>query len=185
MMKRRPKSTVQTPKDFRLMGITIATIAFFIFFAIRPSATLIFTLIQQKADYESVNTTLEGKIQQLIEMQTNYIKALNKKTYIDKALPDNYKLEDMNILFNSAVTTTSFGLNEVQIHPKTGVGLITLPITIGGTAEYKDLLSYIQSVYVNARLFSIQNIKIEKADESSGSATIKYNGIFNTYYFIE
>ncbi|GAI51443.1 unnamed protein product, partial [marine sediment metagenome] len=64
-MKKKTKKEAPS-KDYRLTSFILLTIAFFSFFAIRPSITLILSLQKEKTEYEKINQVLEDKIQNII-----------------------------------------------------------------------------------------------------------------------
>lgn len=173
-------------RDYSLLSITILTVAFFIMFAIRPSLGIILSLNKEQSDYDVVNDNLEQKIQQIIRMQTSYITLLNKKFLIDEAVPNSHQVEEVAQLARaSEVEIESFDIQKILVKPLEQKGLSTIPITISGSSSYKSLVDFIDRITSLPRLFRFKSLELENETAGTQSATIKFNTVIETYYYVE
>lgn len=172
-------------RDYQTLALTLLTIAFFGIFAVRPSLTLIVSLFHERDLYTKVDKQLEDKIQQIIALQSDYMRLLSKKDLIDSAIPESPQVEEIGQLFKKELVLNAFSVAEVLMQPKPTTGLLTIPISLGGKTEYDALSTYLHSIYVAPRLFYVKNIDINRADEASTSATLQFSSQINTYYYID
>lgn len=180
------KKRQQSYKDYGLLSLTLITVAFFLFFAIRPSLGIILSLNKERTDYTEVNAQLEFKIQQIIQMQTNYITLLSKKQFVDKAVPSAHEIKNIASIFQSQnVTIESVDVQKITIKPTTEKGLITIPIALTANAPYTDFVTFTRRITNLARLYRFRELEVTREKEGSQSATIKFNALIETYYFLE
>jgi len=185
-MKQPHKQTLS--KDYKTTSFVLLTIAFFVFFAIRPSITLIFTLQKEKTEYQKINNALETKIQNIMQTQSKYMQLLEKKNLIDEAIPNeaipnSNEIKKYNDLLNKKVSIQEFSINDFQILPPKEKGLNKIIIDLSRTGSYADISDFIFDIYHIRRLFSITQIDIEKNTTSTESAVLNLNTILNTYYY--
>lgn len=181
-MKGRIKK-IQKKKDYTVISIMIFVVAFFTIFAIRPSINLIVTLLKEKAEYESVNQRLETKIQEIIQAQTNYMYALNKKETIDQAIPDSHRLDQINKTISQQLELSTFNIQKLAIYPRIKNTLVPINIDISFKSEYDQLTSFLKALYKNPRIFRIRSLNIALQDQQgSESAKLRVNTNLETYY---
>ena len=77
-MKNIKRKTKRSIRDYQTLAFTLLTVAFFAFFAIRPSLTLIVELFHEQTLYTQVDKQLEEKIQQIIALQSQANNQQNK-----------------------------------------------------------------------------------------------------------
>lgn len=181
--KRNQRKKVGAKYDYTIIALMGFTIAFFSFFAIRPSVTLIVSLLKERSEYERVNMVLESKIQQIIAMQTNYMNILGKKHYIDEMIPNNNQLGQTKELLDTPLSLTNFTIKEVLLHPVIKRDLSTIPILLSGFGTYSDIRSFIDKSYYSKRLYFLKNVDLEKDENGSKSATLNLRATVEAYYF--
>ncbi|MFA6005173.1 MAG: hypothetical protein WC775_01675 [Patescibacteria group bacterium] len=184
-MRESKKKTQRSIRDYQTLAFTLLTIAFFGFFAVRPSLALILTLFHEKTLYTKVNTDLEAKIQQIITLQADYMRLLSKKELIDLAIPASLNLQDMDVLLDQRMQLSTFGLAEIQLKPVAAQGLVVIPINLGGKASYKDLIDYARNLYISPRLFYMKSIDLGQGESTSSSAELRFSATVNSYYFVD
>jgi Tfp pilus assembly protein PilO len=184
-MRTRKKKVKQSIRDYQTLAFTLLTVAFFGFFAVRPSLSLILTLFHERSLYTKVNADLETKIQQIITLQGDYMKLLSKKELIDFAIPSSSNLQDLNTLLNPKMSLSTFGITEMLIKPPPIAGLVAIPVNIGGKSTYTDLVDYAHALYIAPRLFYMGSIDIGQGENTSSSAQLRFNATISTYYFID
>ncbi len=169
--------------DYTLIALMGFTIAFFSFFAIRPSLTLIASLLRERSEYERVNVALETKIQQIIAMQTNYMNILGKKHFIDEMIPNSNQLSQTKELLDTPLSLTSFTIKEVLLHPVVKKDLSTIPILISGFGTYEDVRAFLDKSYYSKRLYFLKNVDLDRDENGSKSATLNVHATVDAYYF--
>lgn len=184
-MRTQKRKTKKSIRDYQTLAFTLLTVAFFGFFAVRPSLTLIVELFHERALYTEVDKRLEEKIQEIINLQANYMALLSKKQLIDSAIPAQPQLQELEVLADDKVALTSFGLAELQLKPVLSAGLQTIPLSLGGRGSYADLSSYFHSIYVLPRLLYMRNVELGKIDTASDSAGLQFSAKINAFYFID
>lgn len=169
--------------DLTLIALMIFTLSFFSFFAIRPSVTLIASLLKERSEYDRVNIVLESKIQQIIAMQTNYMRILSKKHYIDEMIPNKNELNQTKELLETPMRLSGFTIKEVTLHPTVQRSLSTIPILIAGYGSYDDLRSFLDKTYYTKRLYFLKDVDIDRDENGSKSATLNIHATVDAYYF--
>lgn len=184
-MKTIKRKTKRSIRDYRTLAFTLFTIAFFSFFAVRPSLTLIVELFHERTLYTQVDSQLESKIQQIITLQSDYMRLLSKKELIDQAIPATPNLGDLEALTSTNVALTNFGMSEIQLKPILSPGLQIIPVTISGRGSYDTLAQYVHVVYVLPRLLYMKNVDLGKIDVASESAGLQFSTKISAFYFID
>src|SRR3989344_9309487 len=178
-MKVHKRKNKQSLRDYQTLAFTLITVAFFGFFAVRPSVSLIVSLFHERSLYTKVNTDLETKIQQIITLQTDYMRLLSKKEMIDQAIPPVPNLQEIETLLNTKIELNTFGVTEIQLKPAPAQGLVVIPISLAGRASYKDIVQYAHTVYAAPRLFYMKSIDLGQSDGSSASAQLRFSAKIN------
>lgn len=191
---------VNTPKAkaYTFLSISFLTVAFFIFFAIRPTINTIVGLQKQIADNKEVENKLQDKINALSQLQAEMNILEPDIPLIDTALPT--KSEVVTLLKNveslaqqnnaslSAVQIGEAALSDlsdaalqqaqIQVQQQNGVGE-AIPVSFIFTVEggYVNIANLINKITNLPRIVATQNVSISKS-----TGKIIGSVRFNAYY---
>lgn len=169
--------TVYKKKQTRVytgIVLSIFTVAFFGFFAIRPTLTTIGGLLKEIKDKEELVKQMDQKIADLSQAQTNYNQIKKQLYLVDESLPLD---PDMPILvkqlealarLNSVFFETVYynGVNLQGEPEKEEAQEVDFTITLYG--DYKSLKSFLNSLDFLRRVISVDGFSFssKKIDET-------------------
>lgn len=183
-MKKTVKKT-SIKVDYKIVSFIIFTIGFFAIFAIRPSVSLIFNLVHEKEEYEKIDRVLEGKIQQIIITQGQFMELISNKELVEQALPNNHRMEKTKDFLTLNPDLSEFVIQKIKILPKTEAGLNKVIFNLGGSSDYDKVLKLLSYINSSRRLITISYLNLNTESASSESASLNFNTILNTYYYVE
>lgn len=160
--------------------LSIFTVAFFLFFAIKPTAITIASLIKKTEDQKLVAESLDKKVKSLIQAQKNYQTVEPNLGLVETALPPEPQvtlfaktLEILSQQTNVSLKTVNF--NQVALKEKTVFAQDPkeIKISLAVAAGYDDLKNFLQqldslrrTVLINSFGFSASKSKTEETTES-------------------
>ncbi len=156
---------VYTKKQARVYTgiiLSILTIAFFGFFAIRPTFVTISGLLKETKDKEELVKQMDQKIADLSQAQTNYNQIKNQLYLVDESLPLD---PDMPLLIKqlealarlNSVFFETVHYSEVNLQgesEKEEVQEVDFTITLYG--DYQSLKSFLNSLDLLRRVISVE-----------------------------
>lgn len=164
--------------------LSIATIAFFSMFAIKPTLVTITSLQKQITDKTTLNAQLEDKINALILAQQEYQKIEPILPTVYSLLPDKPNaplliryLENLGI--DNAVTLKQIGISPLVLFQaksttnatpsgqisKTQVNPIKIALSL--TGEYGNITNFIDQLTKLDRLIQVASVNITTGDNSA------------------
>ena len=180
-------------KMFLEILLSLATVSFFAFFALRPTAFTITELLEEIRAKEDVIDRMDQKIRDLDEASTIY-QAEPRITLLDQALPDtplpeDYARQIQGLTEKSGVTLNSMVIGETTIvgESKTiaaGPNLSALPegsgeisFSLNTLGTYENLSSFMISLENLRRPLKIDNSTFNVAQVEGGSTlSLSVNG---------
>ena len=171
--------------DYKVVSFILFTVSFFVIFAIRPSVSLIYTLQKEKTEYEKIDRVLESKIQQIIMTQAQFMELINNKKLVEQALPDSHQIEKTKTFLTQKAAINSYSISKIQVMPAPNPGLNTVIVNLNGNSSYSDLLEFINFINSSRRLITIDYLTMNPNQSSTESATLNFNSILNTYYYLD
>ena len=123
-------------KTYTGIILSLLTIIFFIFFAIRPTFKTIAQLIRQTKDQKNVASELEKKINNLAKAQENYLTIEPELTLVEEALPQK---AEVALLTKELETLAS----------QNGVGIVNLRFSEIDLGENKQLKKEKQEIKIS------------------------------------
>jgi len=166
--------------------LTFFTIAFFGFFAIRPTLIIIADLTRDIKDKEELNTQLKKKINSLVAAQAEYSANQERFYLVNQALPG---FADFPSLLNSfereasfsGVNILSFSVGKINLfgeeRKKTTQKTSSFEFQISLEGNYPNLLNFLKSVEnfrqsISLNLVSFNKTKKTSEEESKITLTI-------------
>jgi Tfp pilus assembly protein PilO len=171
--------------DYRVISFILFTVSFFVVFAIKPSISLIYTLQKEKTEYEKIDQVLEEKIQQIIMTQAQFMELINNKELVEQALPNTHQIEKTKAFLVQKPIINTYNIGKIQVMPAPNPELNTVIININGNGSYSDLLEFINYINSSRRLVSMDYFTINSSDSGTESATLNFNSVLNTYYYVD
>lgn len=155
-------------KQFSSTLATLFLIAFFLFFALKPTIETIFTLNKKIADAREVEKLLTQKINNINsayntyqEIQTDipllneYLPLTPETSNIDRILLSNSQTSEMHDL--------SYSLGKYE--PIGGNGVIEMEYL--AKSDFSHAFNFLENIYNARRLFSLNKISINKSQDSN------------------
>ena len=155
---------------------TFTLIAFFLFFAIRPTALTISSLIGDIKAKQLLETELKGKINNLVKAQILYSQVEGRYQIINASLPDtaNYSQAADQIQQTASddgltVDAFNFALDpqtENIIDPNT----TNYSINLGIKGDFSSIIKMVSDIVANRRIITVNSISLN-AQQSNDSST--------------
>jgi Tfp pilus assembly protein PilO len=155
--------------------LSFATIAFFVFFAIRPAITTIISLIKEIEDQKEVVLKLDGKLESLKEAQKEYFSLESKLGLLEEALPQDPSLSFFlgeiealtreNDLTLSNLQTGKLTLKQAREKSGDAEGegrVFSFGIDSSLNGKYRGIENFLESINDLRRIIAIQDFSIQK-----------------------
>ncbi len=193
---------------YTMVVLSLLTMSFFGFFAIRPTLKTIAVLQKQIEDRSFVDKKLEEKINSLIEAQDEYHRVEPLIPAIYSFLPEKpdltsllIKLEDLISSGSAAISNVSFdslvlygvqsGAPEPVKNPQaqtdvlgdTVISATPFAFSITFSGSYRDLVSVLSRLTKLDRVVTIDSAGFQVAAAASGSSQLTVDLHSNGYYF--
>lgn len=161
---------VNKPKNkaYTFLALSFFTVAFFAFFAIRPTVNTIIGLTRQIDDEKIVEKKLQDKINALSQLQAEYEIIQPDLPALNAALPVKANIVELVQSAESLARDNQASLSAVQLgetNLSSGKNITTpqihaVPISFLFTTEgnYANLSAIIKKISLLPRLLSIQNV---------------------------
>lgn len=156
---------------YTMFILSLFTMSFFGFFALRPTLVTIATLNRQIDDSRELDRRLSEKLNTLVQAQAEYEVVVPFLTKINNAIPENPEypslLKDIESISESGSTNnvvSKFQLGSVELNAKDS-GKIGLSVDSEG--GYLSLESFIDQILSNARLLSINSLGFKSSDQDA------------------
>ncbi len=169
--------------DYTITTFVFVFTSFFLFFAIRPSLNLIFTLNKERADYTTINQQLDKKIEDIIRAQNNYIALAPYIDEINQAIPNRQVLTDTReVISTGSPELVNFSVQESTLLPLAGsqLNVIGLGTTLTGT--YPSIKSYLTTLRTLPRIVTLESVAITHG-ESTTSGSLNASVQLQTYFY--
>jgi len=177
------------------IGGTFTLVAFFLFFAIMPTMTTIFSLLGEIKSKENFIKKVDNKIANIIKAQEAYAQVQEKYSLVEESFPSQPQYfngaTNLATLFRDSsldINQINFNLSEDEaIKKKKNTQFFkSYQINLAGEGQYSAIIEMIKELLNNRRLINTSNIQINqiKPDEKeTGSTKIKVN-LYNDLYFL-
>ena len=171
------------------IGGTFTLIAIFLFFAIMPTMTTIFSLLGEIKSKEAYVKKANTKINNIIKAQEEYIQAQENYSLVEESFPSQpyyYNgASNLATLFrdsNLNIDQINFNLDDSSNKKN---NFDSYQINMTGEGQYSDIINVIKNIVNNRRLIDASNIQINQIDSNKAGDEghkIKINISSNLYY---
>lgn len=174
------------------IGGTFTLIAIFLFFAIMPTMTTIFSLIGDIKSKEAFIKKVDLKIANVIKAQDSYAKIQEKYSLIEDSFPtlsQYYKgASNLATVFKeSSLDINQISLNLDKEDTKNSQFFKSYQINVNGEGQYSSILEMIKKMFNNRRLANTTNIRINQLASDDISQTNLKNikiSFYSDLYFL-
>ncbi len=143
--------------------LSILTVAFFSFFAIRPTLVTIGGLLKEVKDKKEIVTQLDQKVNALAQAQTNYNQIESRLYLIDQSLPQDPSLstliKELEFLSQSSlVTLESLKFDQINLQGESEKKESQeASFTLAVSGDYSILKNFLNSLDILRRITLIDN----------------------------
>lgn len=173
-------------EDYSYIILFLLTFSVFIFFAILPSLKTVFSLLKEKKDLESIDQVYERKIMSIYKMQEGLESNRDKIYLIDEAISINPQVNKMIDDIKKAADKNNFFImkaNIVDINlSQTRKDLGKIRLMIEGKISYENLIQFVNDIFRQKRLKTIENLTISKDKETTNSSQLQVFFTIEGYY---
>ncbi|HOZ80983.1 MAG TPA: type 4a pilus biogenesis protein PilO [Candidatus Woesebacteria bacterium] len=154
---------------------TFTLISFFLYFAIRPTAITISSLVGEIKSKEILKKELRTKINNIIAAQDSFSEVQSRYQVVNSSLPDRYYLDQayQQIVKNgelSGVTVSNgrFDFDEKKLSGT--IGKVGFPVAID--TSFTTALAFLENLQKSRRLIDVSKITIQPAANSTDSTKV-------------
>ena len=173
------------------IGGTFTLVATFLFFAIMPTMTTIFSLIGDIKSKETFIKKADLKIANIIKAQANYSQVQERYYLIEDSFPSlaQYYQGTTNlatVFRESLLDINQISLNLTEDKEQKKQFFKTYQVNITGEGQYSSVMEMVKKIFNNRRLVDATDIQLNQAnsDDTSqiGSQKIKINLSSDLYF---
>ncbi len=155
--------------------------SFFVYFAIRPSLTTIFSLNKEANELEKINSLYDQQINKILQIQTEIENNRDRLYLINEAMPDFPQVNKIVSDIKTVAETNNFflknaSIGEVSLFNTNERDLKTIVFSIEGEANFENIENFINNLYEQRRLKRIKKLVLSQGEKTAtSSASIKIN----------
>jgi len=172
------------------ISATFVLISIFLFFAIKPTATTIFSLLGDIKSKQLLTSQMKSKIISIVQAQDAYSQVQEKYDVIESSLPDKPKYYQSALNFSSIAQQSSNTLDQINFNlssnEKSSISpnINTYSIDITSKTNYQSTLDFVKSALNNRRLVDLKSIQLSKVEDKNGNPLnqLRMNITANLFY---
>lgn len=169
---------------------TFILISVFLFFAIKPTATAIFSLLGEIKSKELQTSQMKAKIISVVQAQDIYSQVQEKYNVIESSLPDRPKYYQSALNFSSLSQKSAFFLDQISfglgsdVTSQLSPNIESYSVNITSKTNYNSILDLIKNILNNRRLVDLKTIQLSKIEnkDNSPSNDIRLNITTKLFY---
>ena len=163
--------------------ISLFTLSFFGFFAIRPTIITIVNLNRQLKDNEQVLERIKQKQQDLAKLTALQDSLKNEIPLIEKAVPNVPKIPYLSrqietVALKNNVNLTSLNFGAIDVGGATSESLLSFSISITAEGAENDVNKFIRDLTSMDRLLGFERFTTGKTKRDAFGGTIAMKGYF-------
>lgn len=164
--------------------LSLLTVAFFSFFAIRPTLVTITSLVKEIGDRRMIVQKLQEKINALTLAQNEYTAVYSELPLVEEALPQKpdlslfvRQLETVTVQNGVTLRTIQFGQvnlrgSPTEAKPVEKEGVSEVPFSLSVSGNYQNLKSFLQSLEDLRRLVVVSSFAFKPGEKEEESLLI-------------
>jgi len=168
------------------IAATFTLIAIFLFFAIKPTALAISSLLGEIKSKELASQKMKSKINNVIQAQDSFSQAQEKYSILESGFPTNPNFYQAAINFSSISKQSLVNINQFNFdisnpedkNKKTNSPLMqSFQINLSTNSQYQQSLSFIKELINNRRLIDISSIRFSRPSQDQKNDNQNPNSI--------
>lgn len=186
------RKQAETQQFFKYLEIggTFALVTIFLFFAIMPTMTTIFSLLGEIKSKEVFIGKVDNKIKNIIKAQGIYTQVQEKYSLVEDSFPSQPQYYNGATNLATLFRDSSLDINQLNLglsnsDKKDNQFFNSYQVNITGEGEYLAVLELVKKIFNNRRLVNVSNIQIirpeDKDEIKTNSVKISVN---NDLYFL-
>lgn len=165
-------------KDYTFSILFFLIFSFFIFFIIRPTLLTLTFLKREETDLKKINQIYDEKILGFSQLQQFLENNRDKLPYLMEAVPDKPNLskviDDLDKASSrSGIILKKVDTKEVNLKALRQKKYNTVSFNLESTADFDQLISFLEILLNQRRLKSIEKLIITKDEISSSSGQLQ------------
>jgi len=176
--------------------LTLATITFFSFFAVKPTVTTIAGLVKEIDSKETIDQKLQTKINSLRQAQTSYSLISDKLTLVDQVLPQEpdlinlvYQIEVLAQKNNVTIKSVAFGPSYLLGEERSKKKISQYPainFSLGLTGDFENISRFTASLDNLRRSIGTVDFTVRSVEESeTGTYSLSLTFQLDAFYLTE
>ena len=178
---------------YTMLVLSLLTMAFFGFFALRPTLSIIARLQREIVDSRAVDDALSKKISSLSQIQTDYDLIRGALPALNRALPYAPELPQLLITLErvaqvSEASISGLSVSEVVLSTasaafsdtKTPSTTIALAVKVSGS--YERVIRFLRLIVSNPRIVRLESMSLTPSIKEGG-AYVEMNAQVKGFYF--
>jgi Tfp pilus assembly protein PilO len=175
------------------IGATFSLVAIFLFFAIMPTVTTIFSLVGQIKSKEAFIKKVDSKVSNVLKAQDSYAQVQEKYYLVEDSFPTLAQYYNGTSNLATLFKDSSLKINQIDLNLNEDSNtnnqfFQTYQVNISGEGQYSSIIDMVKKMLNNRRLINTTNIQLSQPnnnnnDNQSGSKIIKIS-LSNDLYFL-
>jgi len=162
------------------LAATFILISFFLFFAIKPTALTIATLIGDIKSKELLSREMRNKITKVILAQDLFSQVQERYSLVDSCLPALPRFSQATAQLDGLLTQNQLETNKLDFLISDAKYFST---TVSTTSSFTSGINLIASFLQNRRLLEIPRVSFSTDRESLPNRQVTFNLPINVYYW--
>lgn len=177
---------------YTMLILSFFTMAFFGFFALRPTLSIIARLGREINDSKAVDVALTKKIQSLAKASADFDLVKGAIPAIYQALPESANYPELlqqleNISRVSTASVSALGVDDVVVRvasreAQKNENVTNINVTLKVTGTYEQLLRYMKYIVSNPRIINFQSMSLSPS-AGSGLYVMSIDAQLKSYYY--
>lgn len=171
------------------IGGTFSLIAIFLFFAIMPTMTTIFSLMGDIKSKETFIKKVDLKITNVLKAQEAYSRVQEKYSLIEDSFPSLPQYYNGTANLATVFRDSSLNINQINLNLDEDKNnnkqfFKSYQINVNGEGQYSSVMDMIKKILSNRRLIDATNIQLSQlnSNNQTGSNNIKISFSSNLYF---
>ncbi|MBM3208793.1 hypothetical protein FJZ40_00665 [Candidatus Shapirobacteria bacterium] len=166
--------------------LTLFTISFFAFFAIRPTIVTIASLVAEIRAKEELNQELDKKIQSVLAAQVAYSQIAPRLVVLDAAFPVGKRFAGLLPEIENAGNTSGASVSGIAFE---GIGAVKekepkeISFSISLLGSFESLTKFLASSFSLPRAVKADAFSLSKSAREGDSQNLTLQGKFKSYYY--
>ncbi|PIS21049.1 hypothetical protein COT52_00660 [candidate division WWE3 bacterium CG08_land_8_20_14_0_20_43_13] len=184
----RPYLVDSEKKKYTILGLTLSSLIIFGWFAIKPAAITVISLLTQIKQYREINQALDKKSNAITQAREDYLSKRQYLKSIEDAIPTNQASSKLLNTLEEIAANNLCQIGRISFSKDTSqknigkIELMKLELLATGTKD--NIFNFIKGIETNERIFQIEALRLtSKEDTKTEQEYLIANLKLKTYYY--